>query len=90
MDPKEIEKTTAAIADKYRLSILLELAKKGSITVTGAQEITGLSQPCVSHHVKLLVDSGLVVSQKNGRCQKLSLNKVTFNELAGFLKKLGE
>ena len=42
MEPKEIEKTTAAIADKYRLSILLELAKKGSITGTVAQEITGL------------------------------------------------
>ncbi len=90
METNEIGKTMAAIADKYRLSILLELAKKGSITSTGAQEITGLSQSCVSHHVKLLVDSGLVISQKIGRCQKLSLNKETFNQLAGFLKKLGE
>ncbi|WP_020605725.1 ArsR/SmtB family transcription factor [Spirosoma spitsbergense] len=90
IEPNEIEKTTAAIANKYRLSILLELAKKGSITGTGAQEITGLSQPCVSHHVKLLVDSGLVVSQKTGRCQKLSLNKEVFDKLAGFLKKLSE
>lgn len=90
MEPKEIEKTTAAIADKYRLSILLELAKKGSITGTGAQEITGLSQPCVSHHVKLLVDSGLVISQKTGRCQNLSLNREAFGELADFLKNLGE
>lgn len=89
MEPKEIEKITAAIADKYRLSILLELAKKGSITSTGAQELTRLSQPCVSHHVKLLVDSGLVISQKTGRCQNLSLNKEAFDELAGFLKKLG-
>lgn len=89
MEPKTVEKTTAAIADKYRLSILLELAQRGSITITGAQEITGLSQPCVSHHVKLLVDSGLVISEKQGRCQNLSLNKDTLSELGDFLKNLG-
>lgn len=89
MEPKTVEKTTAAIADKYRLSILLELAQRGSITITGAQEITGLSQPCVSHHVKLLVDSGLVISEKQGRCQNLSLNKDALSELGDFLKNLG-
>ena len=89
MEPKTVEKTTAAIADKYRLSILLELAQRGSITITGAQEITGLSQPCVSHHVKLLVDSGLVISEKQGRCQNLSLNKDALGALGDFLKNLG-
>lgn len=90
MEPKSVEKTTAAIADKYRLSILLELAKKGTMNGTDAQELTGLSQPCVSHHVKLLVDSGLVVSQKTGRSQNLTLNKEAFEQLAHFLKDLGE
>ena len=89
MEPKTVEKTTAAIADKYRLSILLELAEKGSITGTRAQEITGLSQPCVSHHMKLLVESGLVISEKQGRCQNLSLNKDALGELGDFLKNLG-
>ena len=69
---------------------MLELAEKGIITGSEAQELTGLSQPCVSHHVKLLVESGLVVSQKAGRCQKLFLNKQALDELAGFLKRLGE
>ena len=90
MEPQSVEKTTAAIADKYRLSILLELARRGSITGTDAQELTGLSQPCVSHHVKLLVESGLVINQKTGRCQNLSLNREAFDELAGFLKNFGE
>ncbi len=88
MEPKAVEKTTAAIADKYRLSILLELAKRGSITISGAQEITGLSQPCVSHHVKLLVDSGLVTATKEGRCQHLTLNKAALGELGDFLKSI--
>ena len=90
MEPKSVEKATAAIADKYRLSILLALANKGSITGTEAQEITGLSQPCVSHHVKLLVESGLVINQKTGRSQQLSLNREAFDALGDFLKNLGD
>ncbi len=89
MEPKNIEKATGAIADKYRLSILIKLAEKGTLTNSDVQELTGLSQPCVSHHVKLLTDSGLVDAQKEGRNLFLRLNKQTLSDLGDFLKKLG-
>jgi len=89
MEPKNIEKVTGAIADKYRLSILIKLAEKGTLTNSDVQELTGLSQPCVSHHVKLLTDSGLVDAQKEGRNLFLRLNKQTLSDLGDFLKKLG-
>ncbi|TAE31619.1 MAG: ArsR family transcriptional regulator [Cytophagales bacterium] len=89
MEPKNVEKATGAIADKYRLSILLELAQKGTLTNSDVQEMTGLSQPCVSHHVKLLTESGLVESQKEGRNVFLSLNKQALSDLGDFLKTLG-
>lgn len=89
MEPKNIEKATGAIADKYRLSILMQLAEKGTLTNSDVQELTGLSQPCVSHHVKLLTDSGLVDAQKEGRNLFLRLNKQTLSDLSDFLKKLG-
>lgn len=88
MEPKNIEKATGAIADKYRLSILIKLAEKGTLTNSDVQELTGLSQPCVSHHVKLLTDSGLVDAQKEGRNLFLRLNKQTLSDLGDFLKKL--
>lgn len=89
MEPKHIEKATGAIADKYRLSILMQLAQKGTMTNSDVQEMTGLSQPCVSHHVKILTDSGLVESQKEGRSLYLRLNKQALNDLGDFLKTLG-
>jgi ArsR family transcriptional regulator, arsenate/arsenite/antimonite-responsive transcriptional repressor len=88
MDSKFIEKASGAIADKYRLQILLALSQKGTLNNSDIQEMTGLSQPCVSHHVKTLIDSGLVNSQKEGRNQKLSLNKTGLKDLSGFLNEL--
>ncbi|MVM41058.1 metalloregulator ArsR/SmtB family transcription factor [Spirosoma sp. HMF3257] len=88
MDSKSCEKATGAIADKYRLSILLELAQRDSMTPSEIQELTGLSQPCVSHHVKLLTDSELVRAEKEGRNVYLRLNKDTTRQLSDFLAKL--
>jgi ArsR family transcriptional regulator len=88
MDNKFIEKASGAIADKYRLQILLALSEKGSLNNSDIQEMTGLSQPCVSHHVKTLIDSGLVNASKEGRNQNLSLNKEGLKDLSGFLTKL--
>lgn len=88
MENNFVEKATSAIADKYRLSILMELSRRGTLTNTDVQDLTGLSQPCVSHHVKLLVESGLVNSQKEGRNQHLTLNKSSIQQLSVFIDKL--
>ncbi|GAB3554449.1 hypothetical protein GCM10027577_39360 [Spirosoma fluminis] len=66
----------------------MELSRKGTLTCTDIQEMTGLSQPCVSHHVKQLTESGLVNAQKEGRNLHLSLNKESLQQLSGFLEKL--
>lgn len=88
MDSKSCEKATGAIADKYRLSILQELAHRESMTPSDIQELTGLSQPCVSHHVRLLTESELVVAIKEGRNLHLRLNKDTMRQLTAFLAQL--
>jgi ArsR family transcriptional regulator, arsenate/arsenite/antimonite-responsive transcriptional repressor len=58
-----------AVADPARLRLMsLILASPGTeacvCDLTGA---VGLSQPTVSHHMKVLVDAGLVVREKRGR-----------------------
>lgn len=88
MEPKFVEKASNAIADKYRLSILLEVAKKGSVSPSEVQELTGLSQPCVSHHVKILTDSDLIIAHKEGRCVNLRINKEKVEQLAAFFTQL--
>lgn len=88
MDCKFVEKATGAIADKSRLSILVELARKETLTNTDVMELVGLSQPCVSHHIKQLIDSGLVSSHKEGRNVYLRLNKEAIQQLTSFLDAL--
>ena len=88
MDSKSCEKATGAIADKYRLAILMELSKRDSLTPSDVQELTGLSQPCVSHHIRLLTESDLVIATKGGRNVYLRLNKDVMRQLSVFLGEL--
>ena len=61
------------LQDESRQQILMLLFDKKQMTVS---EITGnleLSRPAVSHHMKLLLDAGLVLVRKNGKERIYSL-----------------
>jgi DNA-binding transcriptional ArsR family regulator len=88
MDTNLVAKSAGALSDKYRLSIVLALSKEESMPFADVQELTGLSQPCVSHHLKVLTDSGLVQTHKCGRCVSVTLNRVALGKLAAFLNEL--
>ena len=87
---KFYEKAMAAVADPYRLSILLEIQKKGNIRCCDVVGLTGLSQPTCSHHIKLLSDSELIECRKEGRSNYFTLNKYNFKKLGLYFEKLGE
>lgn len=55
-----------ALADPARLRIvsLLAAADEGEVCVCDLTEPLGLSQPTVSHHLKVLHEAGLVTRQK--------------------------
>ena len=59
----------AALADPVRLRIvsMLLAAPEGSSCGCDLEEPLGLSQPTVSHHLKILREAGLVVGEKRGR-----------------------
>ncbi|WP_343036833.1 metalloregulator ArsR/SmtB family transcription factor [Chitinophaga oryzae] len=88
MDVGIIEKAANAIADKHRLSIIMEIAQKGSIVCGDVCCLCSLSQPTVSHHVKILVDSGVLNSVKNGRIVELTINKEMMKQLSLFFLQL--
>ena len=82
-----IEKAMNAIADPCRLSILQEISRKGEICCGDVQQLTGLSQPTCSHHIKLLSDSELVECRKEGRNHFFTLNKNNFKKVSIFLER---
>lgn len=89
-DQKFYEKAVAAVADPYRMSILMELAAKGEIRCCDAVGLTGLSQPTCSHHIKLLADSELISCRKQGRNNIFTINKSNFKKLGQYFEKFGE
>lgn len=80
------EKAIAAVADPIRIRILQEILQKGYVRCGDVVEFTGLSQPTCSHHIKLLLDSELIISNKEGRYNNFTINKENFERLSEFMQ----
>jgi ArsR family transcriptional regulator, arsenate/arsenite/antimonite-responsive transcriptional repressor len=88
-DLKTIEKISKALGDKNRLNILLHITKKGGCAQCAEiHDIIDLAQPSVSHHVKILVEAGLIEPEKEGRNFKYTLNVNALENYLNFLEKL--
>jgi len=72
-----IVKVAKALSDRTRFRILKEIIDKKCHTCGDCEEIAELSQPAVSHHLKVLFDANLLNSEKDGRFVLVSLNKQT-------------
>ncbi|MGD9516651.1 winged helix-turn-helix transcriptional regulator [Mycolicibacterium vanbaalenii] len=61
--------TFKALADPARVKLLslIAAARDGEACICDLTAPLGLSQPTVSHHMKLLVDAGLVSREQRGR-----------------------
>lgn len=89
-ESKFFEKAMSAVADPYRMSIIKEISVKGEIRCCDVVGLTGLSQPTCSHHIKLLSESELIDSRKQGRNNIFTLNKTNIKKLGQYFDKLGQ
>jgi ArsR family transcriptional regulator, arsenate/arsenite/antimonite-responsive transcriptional repressor len=88
-DLKMIEKISKALGDKNRLNILMHITKKGGCAQCAEiHDIIDLAQPSISHHVKILVEAGLIEPEKEGRNFKYTLNVNVLENYLNFLEKL--
>jgi DNA-binding transcriptional ArsR family regulator len=81
----KIVRIAKALADKTRVKILRELVKRGPLNCSAVEDVTSLSQPAVSHHLKVLADAKLVVMQKEGRQVIVILNRKAIEKFASLL-----
>lgn len=56
-----------ALADPARLQLLSIVLARESACICDLTEPVGLSQPTVSHHMKILVEAGLLRREKRGK-----------------------
>lgn len=71
----ELETVIKALADRHRLRIVNLLLRAGGepVCVCEVQPLLGLSQGTVSHHLKLLVEAGIVARETRGTYSYFSL-----------------
>jgi ArsR family transcriptional regulator len=64
----ELASVLKAIADPTRLRLLslIQAHEDGEACVCDLTEPVGLSQPTISHHLRVLLDAGLVTRSKRG------------------------
>ena len=83
-DAVELERLLKALADRHRLRIIncLIQADGEPVCVCEFQPVLGISQPTVSHHLKQLVEAGLLEREKRGTFAYYTL-------VAGALEQVG-
>jgi ArsR family transcriptional regulator len=84
-----------ALADPARLRIVEFLqqpdggccAREDGVCGCDFEDLLGLSQPTVSHHLKILVQAGLLKADKRGRWMYYELEPDAFADLARFFSR---
>ena len=78
-----------ALADDTRLAILGLLAGAGGQLCACQAQVGRLSQPTISHHLKLLREAGLVTAQRRGTWIHYAVNKPAVARLRELATLLG-
>ena len=81
---EEYSKVIKALGDSNRLKIL-DILSCGELCACALLENFDFTQPTLSHHMRILMDSGLVVSRKEGTWTYYKLNLERTNQMIYFL-----
>ena len=73
MDERKIALIFKAFCDENRIHIL-RLLRGGEKCACKLLEEMSISQPTLSHHMKILCDSGIVVGRKEGKWMHYSIS----------------
>lgn len=77
-----------AIAVPARLQILalIRCSASGELCACDFEDSLGLSQPTISHHLKVLTDSGLLIREQRGTWAHFSIDATRLAQLVGVLE----
>jgi len=88
---KRNAKVFKAIGNKTRLEILSAIANyNNNVCACDFEQLFDIKQPTISHHIKILVEAGLVNKRKEGTWNYYSVQPDTVQQLIGDLKTLIE
>ena len=85
----DLARIAKALSDDNRLRILDSL-REGEKCACELLTDLRISQPTLSHHMKILCDAGLVASRKEGKWIYYTRQAKALDEIASYLQALGQ
>ena len=85
MHKQEASYLFKALSDETRVKIVKKLYHNDELCACKILEFVDCSQPTLSHHLSLLVSSGLINSRKEGKWTYYKANKEKIDELMAFI-----
>ena len=76
-----------ALGDENRIHIL-KMLQSGEKCACKLLEELNISQPTLSHHMKILCDAGIVTGRKEGKWTHYSINRDGVRLVRGVMKEL--
>ncbi len=84
---KQYTQFMKALGDETRVKIL-DMLSCGELCACNILEEFHITQPTLSYHMKILSESGLIKSRKDGIWMKYSINKDSLDLLTDFFEKI--
>jgi ArsR family transcriptional regulator len=85
MNEAALVKVLKALADRKRLRMTRAIAAAGELSCGQVHALFHLSQPTISHHLKILADAGVLVVREAGQHRIISVNLDLLHEIADVL-----
>lgn len=89
MDNKEIATMFKAFCDENRIQIL-EMLREGEKCACHILEEMQVTQPTLSHHMKILCDAGVVVGRKEGKWMHYSISESGLENVMKYLNQFSK
>ena len=89
MDARQVIRISKALGDATRFGLLQAIIASGELSCGDLTDHFPIAQPTVSHHVKVLVEAGLVASRKEGQHSYFSALPAALAEYREALGALG-
>ena len=80
MDPDQFHRISKALADPRRMEILESIASQAEVPCSALCEASPVSQATMSHHMRELVNSGLVKARREAKFMFYRLQNDVWSE----------
>ncbi len=85
LDDETLVRVLKALADARRFRMVQELAHAGELSCGELGGRFEVSQPTISHHLRVLAEAGVLVMRHQGQHHYVSVNRDLLDEVAALL-----